>query len=160
MTTPDVLDALVGDTLYGRSVSSSGCFTVNKAAIELIEHDASVLPVIEAALRSVEPSRIGSEAADLYVGLDEVLMAYLVIAARNAKIASAVPFLDQLPLELQCKAIDAAGWCFGKQKGVYRFSVAPPSLLVAYIQKSLDSPISSLRASAKHACQQISTAES
>lgn len=160
MTTTDVLEALVGDTLHGRSVSASGCFTVNKAGLELIKHDIAVLPAIEAALRSVALSRNKSDFGDSYIGLDEVLMAYLIIAARNATMASAVQFLDRLPSELQCKAIDAAGWCFGKQKGAHRFSVAPPALLVAYIQKALDSPISTMRASAEYACKQISTADS
>ena len=137
----NVLDQLIDDTLHARRGNSSNgsCLTVNQAGVELV-HSEATLDALEGILRSQvdEPMRCGKANVAHFPGLDYVIGAYLVKAARKDAIRGTV-FMESLSPPLVREIIANMPVFFRKQGTGYNFGVIPPSTYFEYVEAKCES---------------------
>jgi hypothetical protein len=169
------LEQLALDALYGRRINRRGCIVFNVAGEELFAAPQEVIPIVERVLlETVEPILAESK-EDLRVsqirenlktalpesvvnqmpirsrdfsGLDYLLGAYLVIAARSDPDV-AVRFLARVSAALQVEALAAIEIFFMSKADGYVRGIAPPVQFRAFVRQLAESRCEKLRSVAE-----------
>ncbi len=180
------IEQLALDTLYARRMHRDGsCFVHNAAGVELRAETSGALPVIEQILEhTVDPllrnsrenervsairSRLRDEMhiADAdrmpirspdFPGLDYLLGAYLVIAAKSDP-GRAVDLLSRSSAALKREALSAIPIFFRLMSDGYNSGIAPPELYRGFARQLAESEFPELRLAAKRALLYVTWVE-
>lgn len=148
---------LVLDALCFRDTNKADtCFPRNLAGEQLFKQSAAVLPHIENVLLEIVAPRFADADAPTFLGLSDLLGAYLVIGSR-CDIARAVQFLRTMPPALQADTCAFVPVFFRnvkvepQEREVNNLKVLPDEQLISFIKEASRSENHLLREKAKRA---------
>jgi hypothetical protein len=137
------IDCLINDTLHGRRITGPGgsCLVTNEAGHELVSYEADIMENLESTIRVFEKTLVDQpEAMSKLVGIEYVLGAYLVNAARHDAMRG-VDFIESCEAMLMQQLLANMPVFFRRMDVGYNFGVEPPAEYIELARKLKDSRI-------------------
>ncbi len=151
-------EELVEDTLQGRRIAgkAGSCLVANRAGLELLHWESDVTNELEDAIRKIDNAiRADSATVGQFAGLDYVIGAYLVNAARHDS-RRAIEFMNTVCAVLLREFIASLPVFFRKVESGYSFGVAPPREYVDFVKRKMESRDSMIAETAKKVASRLS----
>ena len=144
------LDRLIDDTLHGRRIMSpsGSCLVTNGAGNELVSYEPDITATLESTIRDIEKTLLHNpEAKSSWAGLEYVLGAYLVNAARHDAVRG-VQFIESSSPNLMQQLLSNMPVFFRKMDVGYNFGVEPPAAYIELLDKLRESDDESVASTA------------
>lgn len=154
-----MIDQLIEDTLYGRRLKGYdwSCLSTNEAGQELIRCTSNICDHLERALLRIDYSlKARSSNIRKFIGLEDVMGAYLINAARYNP-SRAIQFIQTLSPLLIKEFISDIPLFFWKKNDSYVFGVSIPPEYIEFVERSIQSENNEIAATAQRALEKLSS---